>query len=104
MPKTIISDTSCRIIISKIKELELLRKSYGKITTTSDVADEYGEPLPDWITISELKDKSKQQLLELQIDKAKTTEKTRSMCIDATYRRRYPSLFAQASRPVTYRY
>lgn len=73
MPKTIISDTSCLIILSKIGELDLLHKVYGKITTTTDVADEYGEPIPDWITISELKDKSKQQLLEFQIDKGESS-------------------------------
>lgn len=73
MPKIIISDTSCLIILSKIKELELLHKVYGIITTTSDVANEYGEPLPYWITISELKDKSKQQLLELHLDKGESS-------------------------------
>lgn len=73
MPKIIISDTSCLIILSKIKEPDLLQKVYGQITTTSEVADEYGEPLPDWITISKLKDKSKQQLIELQIDKGESS-------------------------------
>jgi len=73
MPKTIISDTSCLIILSKIEELALLQKVYGQITTTPNVADEYDEPLPDWITISKLKDQSKQQLLELQLDKGESS-------------------------------
>jgi hypothetical protein len=38
MPKTIISDTSCFIILSKINELDLLYKVYGQITTTIDIA------------------------------------------------------------------
>ena len=34
MPKTIISDTSCFIILSNIGELDLLQKVYGHIITT----------------------------------------------------------------------
>lgn len=48
MPKTIISDTSCFIILSKINELDLLHKVYGQIVTTIDIATEYGETLPEW--------------------------------------------------------
>lgn len=73
MPKTIISDTSCLIILSNIGELELLQKIYGKITTTLEIAEEYGEPLPEWIEISNATDKSKQQLLELQIDRGESS-------------------------------
>jgi predicted nucleic acid-binding protein len=49
MPKIIISDTSCFIILTKIGELELLHKVYGQITTTIDIAIEFGEALPDWV-------------------------------------------------------
>ncbi len=42
MHRTIIADTSCFIIFSKIDELELLHKVYGQITTTVDIAMEYG--------------------------------------------------------------
>lgn len=73
MPKTIISDTSCLIILTNIGELELLQKLYEKITTTIDIATEYGEPFPEWIEIENVTDKSKQQLLELQIDKGESS-------------------------------
>lgn len=73
MPKTIISDTSCLIILTNIGELELLHHLYGQITTTLDIATEYGETLPDWIEIVNVADKSKQQLLELQIDKGESS-------------------------------
>ncbi|MHB8337855.1 MAG: hypothetical protein ACYC6P_14985 [Ignavibacteriaceae bacterium] len=53
MPKTIISDTSCFIVLEKINELDLLYKIYGQIITTNEVASEYGQPLPDWIIIKE---------------------------------------------------
>ena len=48
MPKIIISDTSCFTI-------------------------EYGEPLPEWVEIVSVTDKSKQLLLELQIDKGESS-------------------------------
>ncbi len=51
MPKTIISDTSCFIILTKIGELDLLAKSYGNVITTIEVATEYGEFLPEWVEI-----------------------------------------------------
>jgi len=45
----------------------------GKITTTVDIATEYGEALPEWVEILEVRDKPKQQLLELQIDKGESS-------------------------------
>ena len=73
MHKTIVSDTSCLIILTNIGELELLHKLYGQITTTKDIAAEYGEPLPEWVEIVNATDKSKQLLLELQIDKGESS-------------------------------
>lgn len=73
MPKIIISDTSCFIILTNIGELNLLHKVYEHIITTPDIAAEYGEDLPDWITIEKVTDKLKQQLLEMQIDKGESS-------------------------------
>jgi predicted nucleic acid-binding protein len=73
MHKTIISDTSCFIILTNIGELELLHKVYGEIITTIDIASEYGEYLPDWVEIRKVTDIYKQQLLELQIDKGESS-------------------------------
>lgn len=69
MPKTIIADTSCLILLTNIGELDLLHKVYGHIITTQDIATEYGEALPDWIEIEQIQDKQKQLLLELQIER-----------------------------------
>ena len=41
MPKVIISDTSCFIILHNIGEFDLLQKVYGRIITTPEVASEY---------------------------------------------------------------
>lgn len=68
MHKIVIADTSCLIVLSKINELDLLHRIYGKIITTLEVAKEFDEPLPTWITLNEISDKHVQQLLELQVD------------------------------------
>ncbi|TAH03792.1 MAG: DUF3368 domain-containing protein [Sphingobacteriales bacterium] len=73
MPKIIISDTSCFIILTKIGELELLHKVYGEIITTLDIATEFGETLPEWVEIREVTDIYKQKLLELQIDRGESS-------------------------------
>jgi predicted nucleic acid-binding protein len=68
MHNAIISDTSCFIILANIDELELLQKVYGHILTTIEIAQEYGEKLPEWVEVVLVKDKYRQQLLEMQID------------------------------------
>ena len=73
MHKTIISDTSCLIILTNIGELDLLHKVYGQIVTTNDIAFEYGEALPEWVEIATVTDKYRQQLLEMQIDKGESS-------------------------------
>lgn len=73
MPKIIISDTSCFIVLTKIDELDLLQKVYGQITTTIDIATEFGETLPEWVEIHNVVDKKRQQLLELQIDRGESS-------------------------------
>ena len=73
MHKTIISDTSCFIVLTNINELELLQKVYGKVTTTIEVAAEYGETLPNWIEIETVNDNYRQQLLEMQVDKGEAS-------------------------------
>jgi predicted nucleic acid-binding protein len=73
MPKTIISDTSCFIILSNIGALDILQKVYGQIITTQEIATEFGEILPDWVFIHAVTDKYRQQLLEMQIDKGESS-------------------------------
>jgi len=73
MHKIIISDTSCFIILTNIGELSFLQKLYSKITTTIEIATEFGEPLPDWVEILSVKSKDTQRLLELQIDKGESS-------------------------------
>ena len=69
MPRTIISDTNCIILLDKIGELDILKKLFGTIITTSEVAEEFGQPLPSWFQIQQPKDKNYQLLIGSLIDK-----------------------------------
>jgi predicted nucleic acid-binding protein len=71
--KTIIADTSCLIVLSKIGHLDILHKLFEDIVTTQEIADEYGENLPLWITIVTVKDKYKMQVFEIQVDKGEAS-------------------------------
>ncbi len=68
MPKIVISDTSTLILFHKIEELNLLQKVYSELITTPEIAEEFGEKLPDWIKIQPVSDKKYQILLETQVD------------------------------------
>jgi predicted nucleic acid-binding protein len=73
MHKTIISDTSCLILLDKIGELELLHKLFGTITTTNEVATEFGQPLPHWFEVKEATDKNYQSIIEASVDKGEAS-------------------------------
>lgn len=73
MPKVIISETSCLIILNKIRELDLLRQLYDKVTITQDILQEFGEQLPNWIDVQQAQDQYRQLLLEMQVDKGEAS-------------------------------
>ena len=82
MNKTIISDTSCFIVLLKIGELEILHKLFTNIVTTPEIANEFGEVLPDWVELIAVKDRQKQQLLETQVDKGEASAIALALEID----------------------
>ena len=51
MPKIVISDTSCLIVLDKINELNILKEIYSEVITTPEVKSEFRNSLPDWIKI-----------------------------------------------------
>ena len=73
MRKVVISDTSTLILFHKINELNLLQKVSGELITTSEVAIECGENLPDWISVVDVIDKKYQLFLETQVDKGEAS-------------------------------
>lgn len=82
MDKIIISDTSCLIALSKIEKLDLLKDLYQEIIITNDVYQEFGGYLPDWIIITEVKDKQKQRDLEERLDKGESSSIALALEID----------------------
>jgi predicted nucleic acid-binding protein len=73
MRRTIISDTSCLILLDIIGELSILNKLFGNITTTSEVAGEFGGLLPPWIEIKEPCNKNYQSIIEASLDKGEAS-------------------------------
>ena len=65
---TVIADTCCLIALSKIQAIELLKKLYEEVFITKEIALEFGENLPEWIRIENVKNKRYQQLLDLFLD------------------------------------
>ena len=57
--KIIISDTSCLIALTNIGLLDVLRNIYETVLVTPEVVGEYGEPIPEWISIRSVKDTMK---------------------------------------------
>jgi predicted nucleic acid-binding protein len=73
MYNLIIADTSCLILLSKIRRLDLLCTLFDTITVTTEVADEFSEPLPTWIIVKDVIDKKRQQILFLELDKGESS-------------------------------
>ena len=73
MQKTILSDTSCLILLEKIGELNLLHEVFGEILITQEVADEYDLTIPEWISIQNPTDKNYQKTLEASVDKGEAS-------------------------------
>ena len=73
MHKIVISDTSTLIILHKIKELNILKQVYGALITTPEIAQEFGEKLPDWITLQSVTDQKYQRFLETQVDRGEAS-------------------------------
>jgi predicted nucleic acid-binding protein len=73
MQKVIISDTSCLILLDKIEELKLLKKLFGQIIVTREIASEFKKELPEWFTIQEPTNKTYQKILEASLDKGEAS-------------------------------
>lgn len=73
MRKTIISDTSCLILLHKIGELELLQKLFQNVFITPEIVNEYDLPLPNWVIIESPTNKTYQRILEASLDKRESS-------------------------------
>jgi len=73
MPKTIIADTSCFILLSKIEKLDILKYLYGNVNVTREIANEYNKKFPDWVKIHSVSETLRQEILEIQVDKGEAS-------------------------------
>jgi len=51
MKEIVVADSSCLIVLQRVGALHLLNQVFGKVKTTVEVKDEFGEPLPAWIEV-----------------------------------------------------
>lgn len=51
MPRIVVLDSSTLILFHKIEQIDLLKKKYGNLVITPEIAKEFGNPLPQWIEI-----------------------------------------------------
>lgn len=68
MQKTIVSDTSCLILLDNIGELYLLEKLFGEVYITSIIAKEFGKPFPHWVNVKDPINITYQTILKTNID------------------------------------
>ncbi|MFN3997978.1 DUF3368 domain-containing protein [Algoriphagus sp.] len=73
MQKTIISDTSCLILLQKIGELDLLQKLFQTVFITPEIANEFDQPLPKWLIIESPENKTYQRILEASLDEGESS-------------------------------
>lgn len=73
MHEIIISDTSCLILLSKMEKLSLLQTMYENIMITEIVAEEYGEPLPEYIKVKKLSDIAQFSILAQEVDQGEAS-------------------------------
>ncbi len=73
MPKIVIADTSCFILLDKIDSLTLLQSVYLQVYTTPQIAAEFGKPLPNWVIIESVVDQYKIKELEKELDIGEAT-------------------------------
>jgi predicted nucleic acid-binding protein len=63
-----LSNTSCLIALDNIEQLELLRRVYGVIHISEEVAAEFGVFVPTWIQVHSVQDKTKLDILHNLVD------------------------------------
>jgi predicted nucleic acid-binding protein len=66
--KVIISDTSCLIALTNTGNLEILHQVCQTVLITPEIAAEYGEDIPPWITVASVRDYEKTRLIQRSLD------------------------------------
>jgi predicted nucleic acid-binding protein len=66
--KVIISDTSCLIALTNTGHFDVLKEVFGTVVITPEVLGEYGDPLPEWITVQPVSDTNRIKLIQNTLD------------------------------------
>jgi predicted nucleic acid-binding protein len=66
--KVIISDTSCLIALTNTGNLDILRQVCQTVLITPEIAKEYGEDIPAWITVTPVRDHEKTRIIQKTLD------------------------------------
>ena len=82
MNKIVISDTSCLITLSNVGLLNILQKLYQEVLITSEVKEEFGESLPEWIRVRKVQNYSQQLELETKLDKGEASSITLALDLE----------------------
>ncbi len=73
MPKAVISDASCFILLKKIDQLDLLRKIYGSVVTTPTVMSEVRFEMPDWVAVRKPANTDLEERLRMVVDRGEAS-------------------------------
>lgn len=73
MPKAVISDASCFILLKKIDQLDLLRKIYGSVVTTPTVMSEVRFEMPDWVVVRKPANTDLEERLRMVVDRGEAS-------------------------------
>ncbi|WP_325136356.1 DUF3368 domain-containing protein [Hymenobacter sp.] len=60
-------------MLEKIGELEILHQLFGTITTTPEVAAEFGLPLPAWVEVKPVINRKYQSIIEASVDQGEAS-------------------------------
>ena len=75
--EVIISDAMCLVTLTKIGQLELLKKLYGRVTITPEVLEEFTEKhkdkLPEWVDVKEAKSKKMVDEIEQELGRGESS-------------------------------
>jgi predicted nucleic acid-binding protein len=71
--KAVITDTSCFILLDKIDSLSILNIVFSNVITTPEIAAEFNKPLPDWVEIRSVINRSLQATFEENVDKGEAS-------------------------------
>ena len=66
--RSVITDTSCLIVLENIESLFILERMYGTVLVTPTIRNEYGKELPAFIEVRSVKNHTYETLLRSIVD------------------------------------